>query len=496
MSKHNTLAKRFKKQFLSINNSIESYFNRLRHFVINIKKSKFTSDNKVFITSGVIIIVFLSYFLIPTFYNKNIIQLEIKNQIQKKYNIEIKYNEKINYGLLPKPHFSAKNLSLIKNNREISKVDNLKIFISINNFFSINKIKTKNLIFKNADFYVYKNDLIFFKELLTTEPNENKIIFKNCKIFFKNLKDEVLFINKIKKGEFYYDSSNLENILIAKNEIFKIPFKLKMRNDKFNKEVIVKFNSNKIRLNIENEIDYNKSEITGLLDILFINKGTSLNYLIKKNSLTFKSEESNNDYNGNIDFKPFYLTANFNYHGLSTKNLFNQDSILVDFLKTDILSNKNLNADIRLKVKDLTNIDELNNLFLKTNIKQGDIGFSDSSVNWRDSVKITLSDSLLTQENNEISLIGKFIFDFTDLNNFYRSFQINKNNRKKINQIQIDFVYSFDKKEINFDNAKIDNNSNLELQKFLDEFNSREIRLFNKITFKNFISNFFNVYAG
>ena len=165
-----------------------------------------------------------------------------------------------------------------------------------------------------------------------------------------------------------------------------------------------------------------------------------------------------------VNFKPFYLTANFDYHGLSTKNLFNQDSILVDFLKTDILSNKNLNADIRLKVKDLTNIDELNNLFLKTNIKQGDIGFSDSSVNWRDSVKITLSDSLLTQENNEISLIGKFIFDFTDLNNFYRSFQINKNNRKKINQIQIDFVYSFDKKEINFDNAKIDNNSNLELQ--------------------------------
>ena len=55
---------------------------------------------------------------------------------------------------------------------------------------------------------------------------------------------------------------------------------------------------------------------------------------------------------------------------------------------SDILSNKNLNADIKLKVKDVTNIDELNNLFLKTNIKQGDIGFSGSNINWRDSVKI------------------------------------------------------------------------------------------------------------
>ena len=496
MSKHNTLAKRFKKQFLSINNSIESYFNRLRHFVINIKKSKFTSDNKVFITSGVIIIVFLSYFLIPTFYNKNIIQLEIKNQIQKKYNIEIKYNDKINYGLLPKPHFSAKNLSLIKNNREIAKIDNFKIFISINKFFSINKIETKDLIFKNADFNIYKKDLAFFKELLATEPNENKIVFKNCKIFFKNLKDEVLFINKIKKSEFYYDSNNLENILISKNEMFKTPFKLKIKNDKFNKKIYAMFNSNKIRLNIENEIDYNEDEIKGILDLLFVNKGTSLNYLVKKDSLTFKSQDSSNAYSGIIDFKPFYFTANFAYQGLSTKNLFNDDSLIVDFLKTDILNNKNLNTDIKLKVKDIINIDELNNLFLKMNIKQGDVGFSGSTINWRESVKITLSESLLIQENNEINLIGKFIFDFIDLNNFYRSLQINKNNRKKINQIQIDFVYSFSKKEINFDNAKIDNNSNIDLQKFLDEFNSRETRLLNKITFKNFISNFFDVYAG
>ncbi len=496
MSKHNTLAKKFKKQFLSINTLIESYFNELRLFALSLKKSKFSTNNKVFITLGVVVIVFLSYFLIPTLYNKNIIQLEIKNQIQKKYNIQIKYNEDINYGLLPKPHFSAKNLSLIKNNREIANVNNLKIFISINNFLSTKEIKIKDLIFKNADFNIYKNDFVFFKELLSTEPNENKIVFKNCKIFFKNFKDEVLFINKIKKSEFYYDSNNLENILIAKNEIFKIPFKLKVKNDKFNKEVFVIFNSNKIRLNVENEIDYNENEIKGLLNLLFVNKGTSLNYLVKKNSLEFKSQDRNNDYSGNIDFKPFYFTAKFNYQGLSTKNLFDDDSILVDFLRTDILSNKNLNADIKLKVKDITNIDELNNLFLKTNIKQGDIGFSGSNINWRDSVKITLSDSLLTQENNEINLIGKFIFDFVDLNNFYRAFQIKKNKRKKLSQIQIDFVYNFNKKEINFDNAKIDNNSNLNLQKFLEEFNSREIRLFNKITFKNFINNFFDIYAG
>ena len=181
---------------------------------------------------------------------------------------------------------------------------------------------------------------------------------------------------------------------------------------------------------------------------------------------------------------------------MSTKNLFNENSILIDFLKTDILNNKNLNADINLKVKDITNIDELNNLVLKTNIKQGDIDFSGSNINWRESLKISLNDSLLVQENNEINLIGKFNLDFIDINNFYRTFQIRKDLRKNIKQIQIDFVYNYNQKEISFDNAKIDNKSNDKIQEFLDNFNEKENRVLNKITFKKFINNFFRTYAG
>ena len=67
---------------------------------------------------------------------------------------------------------------------------------------------------------------------------------------------------------------------------------------------------------------------------------------------------------------------------------------------------------------------------------------------------------MLVQENDEINLIGKFIFDFIDINNFYRTFQIRKDLRKNIKQIKIDFVYNYNQKEISFDNAKIDNKSN------------------------------------
>ena len=94
----------------------------------------------------------LSYFLLPTIYEKNLIQSKIKNQIFKKYNIDLKFNEDIKYGLLPKPHFSAKNLSILRNENEIGLTKNLKIFINISHFFSINEVEIKNLVFQKNRF--------------------------------------------------------------------------------------------------------------------------------------------------------------------------------------------------------------------------------------------------------------------------------------------------------------------------------------------------------
>ena len=123
MTKHNLSIKKIKKQILSINDLIESNFNKLKYFNQNYKKIIFNKDNRVFLGIGIAVILTLFYFLMPTFYNKNIIQAQIQNQILKNYNIEIQYNEKINYGLLPKPHFSAKNLSILRGEKKIGLVN-------------------------------------------------------------------------------------------------------------------------------------------------------------------------------------------------------------------------------------------------------------------------------------------------------------------------------------------------------------------------------------
>ena len=122
MSKINLISKKLKQRFLSINNLLESYFSKLNFFKSYSKKNNILANNRVFFSLSAIIILTLSYFLLPTLYNKNIAQVEIKNQILKKYNIDIRFNEKIRYGLLPKPHFISKNLSVLNNKKEIAHV--------------------------------------------------------------------------------------------------------------------------------------------------------------------------------------------------------------------------------------------------------------------------------------------------------------------------------------------------------------------------------------
>ena len=98
MNKNNFFIKKLKKQFLSINDSIESNFNNLKNLKINFRKTKLTKDNKVFLSFATIIFLTLSYFLIPTLYNKNLIQDQVENHIYQKYNINVKFNKKIKYG--------------------------------------------------------------------------------------------------------------------------------------------------------------------------------------------------------------------------------------------------------------------------------------------------------------------------------------------------------------------------------------------------------------
>ena len=495
MNKLDLIPKKLKQRFLSINDSLENTFNKLKFLKSNLKKGNIIKNNRVFFGIAAVVILTLSYFLLPTIHDKDVIQSKIKNHVLKKYNFDVKFNEKIRYGLLPKPHFVAKNLVVLKNDKEIGIIKHFANYIGLGNFFSVNDLELKDLSIIDADFSITIEDLVFFEEFLKTEPNENKIVFKNSNIFFKTEDGEFLFLNKINNSKFYYDSMNLENVSVLKNEIFNTPYRLIIKNNKYQKELFVNFNSKKIRLNIENTTNYSEEIKEGIIELLFINNKKSLNYEITENSIKFLSEDKK-DLGGYIDFKPFYLNVDLIYDGISTKNLFRNDSLLVDLIKSEILNNQNLNVNINLDIKDITNIDELNNLDLAINLEQGDITLSKSKILWKDDLEIILNDAVISYDDNEIFLLGKLLVSAKNIDDFYKSFQIKRNDRKKIKQMELDFVYNFNENKFSFDNVKIDKKSNQKIDNFIEEYNSNENKFFNKVTFKNFINEFFSNYDG
>ena len=151
---------------------------------------------------------------------------------------------------------------------------------------------------------------------------------------------------------------------------------------------------------------------------------------------------------------------------------------------------------INFFLKNIINLQQLNSLKLNIEIIEGNINFSNSHIMWNDDFKISLRNSLLSYDKNQINLIGKINIDFNNIDDFFSSFQIKKINRKQVKEIEFDFVYNIDNKKINFDNPRIDKNSNLNVEKFLQNFNLENEKFFNKITFKNFVNDFFDAYAG
>ena len=495
MRKQNLLSKKIGKQILSINNLLESYFNSLRRFILDAKRLRFDRNNKVFLVIVSIIFLTLVYFLIPTAYNKELIKKEIKNQIYQKYNIVVKFDNEIQYNFFPKPHYSSKNLFILSDKRKIAEVKNFKTFIDFKNFFNFNQIQTQDVIFDKADFNIKKSDLSLFKNLLKTEPNRNKIKIKRSNLFFTNRDNEVLFINQINDSNFYYDLKNLKNVLVSKGQVFNVPYKLIIGNDKLNKILDFEFTSKKLVLKIENETDYKKKNETGNLKISFKNKNNIFEYQINEKTFDIISKDNNKLFKGLIEFKPFYLVSNFKYQTFRIKDLIN-NPFFIEILKSQALSNKNLNAIINFDVKNVYDFDRFSDLSLKLKIEEGNYNFSNSNIIWKENVKVSFSDAFLNFDKEKINLNGRTSFDVKNQDEFFKFFQIKKDLRKNIGKIELDFNYDLNEEKITFDNLRIDNKSNKKIEEIISNFNSNNKKFFNKVTFKNFVNDILEAYFG
>ena len=493
----NFTKKKFNKLLLSINKLIESFFDNfatLKKHNLSKKKKLHYLDNRIALTIGILVIFFFSYFLIPTFFNKNETKEVLKNQISDKYGIEINFNDKIEYGLFPRPYFYTKKLTIIHNQKNLAQSDYVKIYISYKNFFSVKNLNVKDLIFKNTEFKINFNDLNFFNRLINNYKSKNKIKFKKSTLFYIDDNDEILFFSKIDNLQFLFDQKKLTQSTELNFEIFNIPFKLNVINNKKNKKKNFRLLSKQIRLDLKSDLLKEDEIFKGLLDIVVFNKSISFDYEIKDNSINFLS--NNEKFIGEVTLKPFYLSSTLNFNQLNRKKLFLNNSILMALIDSEIMNNNNLNANLIINFKKIDNNEYLNDLIFKIFLEEGNIMINDSTIKWNDAATIKLDNVELVNNKNEKKLVGEMIFDFQDIDKVYSYYQIKRNYRSRIKNINLDFIFNLIEDKIVFNNLKINDTSDKRLNIFLEEFNTKENNLFNTVTFRNFIKKFFMIYAG
>ena len=112
-----------------------------------------------------------------------------------------------------------------------------------------------------------------------------------------------------------------------------------------------------------------------------------------------------------------------------------------------------------------------------------------------DAKKITNDIEFINNEDGK-RLIGEILFNFNDIERFFRYFQIKRNYRNVFDQIKADINYDFESNKLIINNLKIDNKSYQSLDEMIESVNKVDKNLFNKVIFRNFVKEFFQAYAG
>ncbi len=497
MSKKNFFINKITKIVLPITKRIESFFNFFNTW--NSDKNKYSNlkkyllEKKIHIASITIFFAIITYFSLPSFYDINKVKTQLENQILQEYNFEVKLNNDPQYRLFPKPHFLAEGAYIKHDSKIISSSKNTKFFISIKNFFKLNKIVLKNIIFINTDFNIDSSSLNFFSKLLSNEIAKKNLHFLKSKLFYLDQNENVIFFTSVKKLLYSYENE-LFNQMKSKLEVFNLPVSLLSRHDLINKIIFTEINLNSIKLKIENNLNYKNNNIAGELKLNFINNSETVNYNLENKNLTYAATDRN--IKGEINIKPFFLSSNLEFKNLKIKKVFDEDSIIVNLLKSEILNNKNLNGKISVIINNLDDLKHVGAVKFDIQFEEGIIFISNLNFIFKDSVIFNFRDVSLIVDNNQLKFIGDIIMDFKNMQNFYSHFQIKRNYRKNIGRINSSFVFNLDSNFFELNELKIDGVNKEILNQFLNNFNSKEKDFFNKVTIKNTIRDFFRVISS
>ncbi len=496
MSKTNSFLKFLKNINSSINSLLEKNLNKL-----NFKNLTYLfKNNKIILTFVAVFVLFVSYLLLPTFYKQVDISEKIKIELKNKFDLNFKFSQNLKYNLFPKPHFAIIDSTISDNSNKISEIKKLKVFLSLDNFFSFKNVKIKDLIIEKANFNLNKDNYNFFLSLLDKNFKDSNITIKDSNVFFKSSKDEVLFISKVIKIKYYFNQKELKNVFYSENEIFNIPFTMETYLNKDKKKIFSQINLKLLKLKIENELSLRNEKKVGKTEFIFNQLKRKINYQVEKDYFKFhifdKIDEPASTYKGEFNLKPFYGSLDGDLDQLNLNFLFGSNAIIAQFLKTEILNNKNIDFILNINADKIYKNLNFTNIKLNSKIQDGLIDADRTTFKWRHFADFELLQSLIFVRNGELVLDGKLKINVKNYKEIYKFLLTPKNYRKEIKEIDLNFTYNFDQNIAELKDIKIDKKLDHNVNKILNNIFIKRDKLQNKIYFKNILNEAIKNYAG
>ena len=487
ISKKNFLSFLKKANLILINIFNNFQFNNLKRLT-----KLFLIDKRVIFT---LIIIFFSVFVhlsTPAFYKDSWVKGIVKNQFEKEFKFEIVFSDKFSYAIFPIPHFRFKDVRFVSKERDLAQIELVKVYLTFSKFLDKNKMNIQNVVIKKAKFDFFKEDLKNLVNFFNRKINDKKITLLNSKIFIKDEDEDIYSIISINKSQSIYNKIEDLNNLDVDGEIFNNSFKLKLKNDFSDSRSNLDLVFNKLNKKFINDIDFKNKKVKGSLSYFDARKKYDTAYTFHNDILKFYSNEKVGDkalYNGIINFSPFSSKLKINLKSINLRNLIGNDSLFLEILKSNIFMNENLNFNIEVKSKNISNHRKLKNLNLNINYENQLLNFNQSNFLLKDILKVNLIDSKFINSKKQYFL-GTFEILIYDHSNLYKFFQTKKKYRKKIDTIYITTKYDFLKNNLILEKVIIDNYSNENINDLIKKYNQDNIMISNKVDLRNFFNSF------
>ena len=468
-------------------------------------KLKISTFNKFLITFIGILFLYLFYLLIPLLYDKSWVKNSIQSKLKSEFKINLDYSSDITYRILPSPHFFIKDSKILSNDSkkkvEVADIKYLRIFLSQKNFFNKEKMSLKRLSVNNANFYLFKEDLKKLNDKSSKRFSNKKIRINKSNIFFKDSLNEIIAIVKIDNATLFFDDKKLLNLFNLKGNIFKIPFTYKLKNTpNIIKKKKFSFEAKSLNLSIENESVEKKNTIIGKNIVYLLNSRINTKYKIIDKNISFTSNNSRINsskinYNGQVAINPFDLDLNINLGDYKISKLFDLNSILLEFLRSELLFNDNISLNTSIIINSSANEEIFDEAKIYFNILNSRINFNNTKFINTDIGSLAFTNSNLFLKKKKLILNSDLLFEIKNSKRLFSTLNTDKKFRKEFKNIFVNFEYDFLSNTIKFNNAKIDNNQvSDQFLNIIDGFT--DINSINLIKIRRLLNKLLSVYAG